>query len=673
MRRLLACASGLAMVAGLALAQSPPAVPSAAAPAAAAAPLPAELFFRDPDIDRVVPSPSGRWAAMTTRAPGARSALVLFDLREWKVAKVLAHFNLIDIGDFEWVNDEWLVYQFDDRFKGSGEQRADWPGLYSVSVSGKGARILVHQGAMTAAAGSQRTRAPLHPAHLLLHADAGNDEIVLGEWIYSASGEPEALVPKRLNVETGRVRPVAGNSPPAPRQWFFTPGGEARAVLTQRGAKAALHWRAPGQDQWERLYEADAYELPFVADSVDAEGRLYVREVADSGFSVLKRFDFAKGRPEDEPLVRTTGFDFEGGLVSEARGGRTLGVRAQVDAEVTVWFDERLKAVQQQADARLRGRVNRLSCRRCGEADMVVLVLSYADRDPGQYWVHTVADGRWRKLADLRSGIDLRRMASTDLEFTQARDGLRLPVWITRPAGTQGPLPTVVMPHGGPYVRGRHWGWDPMAQFLASRGYLVLEPEFRGSRGYGSAHFRAGWKQWGRAMQDDIADALAWAVKAGHADPARVCIAGASYGGYATLMGLIRHPELYRCGAAWVAVTDPRLMFKWDFDSDLSDAVRAHDLPRLIGDPVADAAMLDSVTPVLRAAEIKAPLLMAVGGMDPRVLPEHGERMRKALGALGRPPQYIVYEDEGHDWAQLKTRLDFAQKLEAFLAQHLKP
>lgn len=227
--------------------------------------------------------------------------------------------------------------------------------------------------------------------------------------------------------------------------------------------------------------------------------------------------------------------------------------------------------------------------------------------------------------------------------------------------------------HGGPWMRGRQWGWDPMAQFLASRGYQVLEPEFRGSTGYGQALYRAGWRQWGQAMQDDVADVMQWAVKQGHADPKRACIAGASHGGYATLMGLMRHPELYRCGVAWVAVTDPRLLFEWNFDSDQADVVREIDLPRLVGDPKADAAMLDSVSPVKRAAEIKAPLLLAMGGADARVLPVHGERLNEALIAAGRPPQYVVYEGEGHGWRQLKTHVDFARRLEAFLAQHLKP
>jgi len=211
-----------------------------------------------------------------------------------------------------------------------------------------------------------------------------------------------------------------------------------------------------------------------------------------------------------------------------------------------------------------------------------------------------------------------------------------------------------------------------MEQFLASRGYLVISPEFRGSQGYGSAHFQAGWKQWGRAMQDDVADALLWAQSRGLASK-QACIAGASYGGYATLMGLARHPELYRCGVAWVPVTDLSLFLEgsWWVTDDISGASRRYSLPQLVGDPVRDADMLKAVSPVAQAGRISAPLLLAVGDKDLRVPPAHGERLRDALTKAGRPPEWVSYRSEGHSWLEVPNRVDFAQRVEAFLARHL--
>jgi dipeptidyl aminopeptidase/acylaminoacyl peptidase len=333
-------------------------------------------------------------------------------------------------------------------------------------------------------------------------------------------------------------------------------------------------------------------------------------------------------------------------------------------------------ALQALADARLPGRVNRLSCRRCSAPAAVALVQSWSDRDPGQLWLYQAQDKQWRRVALMQPGIVPAQMASVDFQRIRARDGRELPVWLTLPPGRQPgqPGPAVVMVHGGPWVRGGHWQWEPMAQFLASRGYLVISPEFRGSRGYGQAHFRAGWKQWGQAMQDDVADALLWAQKQGLAND-QVCIAGASYGGYATLMGLVRHPELYRCGVAWVAVTDPFLFLEGSFwiNDDISSAGRRHTLPELVGEPKADAEMLTAVSPLAQAARIRAPLLLAFGESDLRVPLAHGRRLREALREAGREPEWVTYPNEGHGWRLPETRTDFAQRVEAFLARHLQP
>jgi dipeptidyl aminopeptidase/acylaminoacyl peptidase len=173
-------------------------------------------------------------------------------------------------------------------------------------------------------------------------------------------------------------------------------------------------------------------------------------------------------------------------------------------------------------------------------------------------------------------------------------------------------------------------------------------------------------------MQDDLADAVAWAAGRKLADPQRVCIAGSSYGGYATLMSLARHPDVYRCGAAWMAVTEPRLMFESTWENDASGETQKHYLPAILGDPVADAALLREASPVQQAARIKAPVLLAMGAADRRVPLRHGTLMRDALKAAGNEPEYVVYDGEAHGFNTLETRLDFARRLEEFLARHLK-
>lgn len=640
-----------------------------------AAPVPAEAFYRDAAIESARLSPSGRWLAMTTGKNTGRLGLVVFDLEKWALHSQPALFSDADIENFHWLGDDRLVFDISDRTRGSGEQRW-WPGLFVVNRDGSQQRQLIALDRAFVSNERRMGREQLEYNHQLLHVPRGSgDEVVIGEWVWDGQGEFQGIVAKRLNVDTGRLALTGLGAPPNAWRWMFDPDGEPRVVVTRKGGRSVLHWRPPGSAEWKAVAEYDPLNAPFVPRYLDASGVLYVTVAEGAGGTdVLKRFDFATGRPQPEAVVSTPGFDFRGSTLSEYPGGKVLGVRVTTDAETTIWFDPRLDALQKEADRQFAGRINRLQCRRCGAPDMVTLVLSYNDRDPGVYLLHHSATNAWRRVAARRPDIDPRRMGSVDFARIKARDGLEIPVWVTTPAGAAPQkAPAVVLVHGGPWIRGRQWDWSADAQFLASRGYVVIEPEFRGSDGYGGVLERAGWRQWGQAMQDDLVDALDWAIGKGWVDKDRVCIAGASYGGYATLMGLARHGDRFRCGVAWLGVTDPRLMLTWRRDSNLGEEALRYDLPAMIGDPVKDAAMLDAHTPVLLADRIKAPLLLAYGREDRRVPLVHGNRMRDALVAAGRPPEWVLYDGEGHGWLKLETRLDFARRLEAFLARHLAP
>jgi acetyl esterase/lipase len=244
-------------------------------------------------------------------------------------------------------------------------------------------------------------------------------------------------------------------------------------------------------------------------------------------------------------------------------------------------------------------------------------------------------------------------MAEQALEQVKARDGRPIPTWVTLPNHREGKkLPMVVLVHDGPFVRGHEWGWSSESQFLASRGYVVLEPEFRGSTGFGQAHFRAGWKQWGLAMQDDIADVTRWAIAEGIADPGRICIGGGGYGGYATLMGLVRDPELYQCGIGWAGVTDIDQLYKGGSieDSDLSDEYQRHALPVLVGDPVKEAARFGATSPLKLAAHITQPLLLAYGGADRHVQLDDGRKLYDAVRKTNKHVEWVAYDKEDNGW-----------------------
>lgn len=256
----------------------------------------------------------------------------------------------------------------------------------------------------------------------------------------------------------------------------------------------------------------------------------------------------------------------------------------------------------------------------------------------------------------------------------KARDGFEFPVLVTRPQG-KGPWPSVVLVHGGPFVRAEYWGFSADSQFLASRGYLVIQPEVRGSTGYGDRLFRAGWKQWGLGMQDDVTDATRWALAQGLADPKRIAIAiaGASYGGYAAMMGLLKEPGLYKAGINWVGVTDIGLMYELGWSDFMGSKWMRYGMPRMVGDLENDRAQLVATSPLQQAACIKQPVLMAYGEEDYRVSLQHGTRMRGALNEAGnKQVEWIQYEGEGNGWMLEENNVDFWTCVEKFLARHLK-
>ena len=638
---------------------------------------PAESFYRNADMDQAALSPSGRKLALTSGLGSGRDngrvRLMVFDLQSDAPPVQVASFKDADIERFQWVNDERLVFSLIDRGRAGGAQLF-WHGLFSVRADGSEQRQLIKLLGNWAAEVRPTAREPLDWSHHLLMVPlGGGDEVVVGAARYDGRDNLIDVSAKRLNVVTHSTVSLSAGVPEHVVSWWFDPFGEPRVLASRFEGENRIYWRGPGRKDWVELARFPALDPAFWPAFVDAGGAFYVKQKdGRAGTLVLKRFDFERGKPQAEAIVSTPGFDFNGSFIVGGDGGKLLGVRVLTDAETTAWFSPRLKALQQRVDARLPGRVNRLSCRRCESDDAVLLISSYSDQEPGEYWVFHPAAERWQKVGRVRPDIDAAKMATLDLHRISARDGADLPVWVTRPPGAAGPRPAVVLVHGGPWARGSSWHWEAQAQFLASRGYVVIEPEFRGSTGFGSAHFRAGWKQWGGAMQDDVADALKWAIGKGLVDGGRVCIAGGSYGGYATLMGLVLYPELYRCGIAWVAVTDPRLLFSIDSASDIDDESKLYGMPAMLGDPVTDAAMLKAASPQEQAARIKAPLLLVYGSSDMRVPIEHGIRMRDALKAAGHPPEWLVYGGEGHGWLKSENQIDFAQHIEAFLARNLK-
>lgn len=324
--------------------------------------------------------------------------------------------------------------------------------------------------------------------------------------------------------------------------------------------------------------------------------------------------------------------------------------------------------MQEQVDVLLPDRVNVMS----GDPRRGVLVLSYGDVDPGTWYYFDIAKKSLVMVGKTRPSVDPAKMRPMEVMSYKAADGLTIPAYLTRPAtaaASASPAPMIVLIHGGPIARD-HWGWDAEVQLLANRGYLVFQPQFRGSSGFGRRFEEAGYGEWGKAMQDDITDGVRHLVAQGIADPQRICIVGGSYGGYAALWGLVKTPELYRCGISFAGVTDIGDFFtNWN-DIRFNKASRQR-MKRHIGDSSMSATIFDPVSPLKHAARIKAPVLLMHGREDERVPIAHGRRMRNALEANGKTVSWVVFNEEGHGLHYQRSQVAYFEAMLDFLGKHL--
>ncbi|MBI5256067.1 MAG: S9 family peptidase [Burkholderiales bacterium] len=639
------------------------------------APPPVERFFAPMRLGRPVFSPDGRRLALLAPNPKGRMQLSVMTLEPPFAVKPLIHYDNGDVVNVRWVNNDRMIYTVADSQNALADRYV--PTLFAIDADGSHELQLVASEFVRVRERSPVSNRLLDIDHRFLRTlRDGSDDILMLRPSFGAGGRDLlGTVPLRLNTRTRRAATTESGYPERSLHWLADERGVARLLATLHQGRRSVYRRTEGDSPWQLVQQGSAFQLSAVGDyapfGIGPDGRAYVGALGGGaeGSMALYAVDPATGALPAEPLLSIAGFDFEGSLVFDFPKRRLLGVHYVSDAAGTAWLDPDMKALQARVDKLYPGRVNRLDLPEC-HCGRWMLLTSFSDRQPVVYHLLDRESLAQMTLGPVAPGIEARQMAEQDFVRIPARDGQSIPAYVTRPQG-KGPWPAVVLVHGGPWVRGHRWGWEPEAQFLASRGYLVVAPEFRGSTGYGQRWFEAGWKQWGLKMQDDIADATRWAAAQKLADPQRICIAGGSYGGYATLMGLVRDPALYRCGVAWAAVTDIQLMFdlRW---SDFNEEWKAYGMPLLVGDPVKDAAQFEATSPLHQAARITRPLLLAHGGIDRRVPVEHGARLRDALRKTNDRVEWIGYADEGHGWAKPENRYDFYTRMERFLATHLK-
>ena len=417
--------------------------------------------------------------------------------------------------------------------------------------------------------------------------------------------------------------------------------------------------------QWDLLNDSRTSGLEVFPLMLTRDGKqaLFQTQRKD-GPDVVETYDPATGKraalyadPESDPITLVTSFDDDA----------VIGAYYNPTSPRLHLFkpDHPDAALIQELQAAFPGRIV-VPGSSSKDRNFVVLRV-YSDRDPGSYYVFDRQARKASQLTRRKPWIDPAKQAPQRAVSFKARDGELLHGLLTVPPGSNGKnLPLVVLPHGGPYGITDAWGYDRELQVLAQHGYGVLQVNFRGSGGYGHRFTRIGERQWGRAMQDDVTDATRWAIADGVADSGRVCIYGASYGGYAALMGAIREPTLYRCAVGVSGVFDLSKMFRWG--SIRSTDVGKLYLKRVLGE---DPAELAANSPVTLADHIQVPVLLMHGELDPRVPVGHAVAMRKALRKAGKPVELVQYSRTGHSIMIEEYELDYYARLLQFLDANL--
>jgi dipeptidyl aminopeptidase/acylaminoacyl peptidase len=633
-------------------------------------PLSVEAFMRRPNISGVRLSPDGK-AILGVRVQNKRRNVVVVDLATKKTL-IITNYKDADVQNAFWLTPERIGYALVDLQRGMGDQERG-AGFFAVDRNGENYRQLVEQG-------TEAERGTLLPAgssmlSMIFVDDKVTDEALFVVGSKEAQGRFSSSV-YRLNIRTGRSTLASLGAPNNSQSWAAAPNGELRAAATSLDDESgALFYRKPGEAswreiaRWNRLDEQNA----IAPVAIDSDGSLLVSAYFGKDTTGIYRYDDKAGAFDKTPLFFVDGQDIgRGDLVRSVRTGKLFGLQYQLDKPKVLWLDADLEALQAGIDKALPNTVNSISGQ-LDRKDGKILVTSFSDRDPGRFYTYDRADKSLLQVAVGSPWIDPAKMADSKFYRYPARDGLSIPAILTLPPGSSGKnLPLVIQHYGGPWARAINYGFDANVQFLASRGYAVLMPAPRASTGWGYKHYAAGHKQWGLAMQDDVEDGVRALIKEGVVDPKRICITGASYGGYMTMMGLAKTPDLYRCGINWIGVTDPSFMFSVTWTDFARAGGSDAGLRMRLGDPDKDAAQFAQTSPLKRAKEIKQPVLMAYGGLDQRVPIVNGERMLSALRGHNPNVEWVVYNDEAHGWLKQENVIDFWTRVEKFLATNLK-
>jgi len=600
--------------------------------------IPLKNFFKNSDKTNYQISPDGKY--LSYLAPVNSRMNVFVQAVDSKEAKQITFETSRDIAGYYWANENRILFLKD----AGGDENYK---LFGVNLDGSNPKGLTDfEGVMT---------------QLIDELPEQSDFVIVG----LNKRNPEIFDPYRLNIVTGELTMLAEN-PGNIQSWVTDHDGKLRVAVVTDGVNNSLMYRETEEQVFKTVlttnFKSSVEPLFFTFDNQN----LYVISNLNRDKSAAVILDLKTGQ-EKEILFSHPEVDIQS--ISYSRLNKKL-ISAIYVTEKTQrhYFDKDTEQRHNWIKTQLPNM--EFSVVDITKNEDIAIIRTHTDKSLGSFYLYNSKTPSLEKITDVAPWIDDNQMAEMKPISYQSRDGLTIHGYLTLPKGIDAKnLPIVINPHGGPWHRDQ-WGYNPEVQFLANRGYAVLQMNFRGSTGYGKAFWEASFKQWGQNMQNDITDGVKWLIEQGIADSTRIAIYGASYGGYATLSGVAFTPELYACAIDYVGVSNLFTFMEtippyWKPFLDM--------MHEMVGDPSIekDSLMLRASSPVFHVDKIKAPLFIAQGANDPRVKKSESDQMVEALKKKGVEVQYLVKDNEGHGFRNEENKFEFYETMEKFLELHL--
>ena len=598
--------------------------------------IPLEDFFKNPEKSSYQISPDGSFYSFM--APYKKRMNIFIQKIGDSSASQLTFEEARDIAGYFWPNNEQIVFLKDE----AGDENFH---LFGVNIDGS------NPIGFTDFEGVR--------AQIIDDLPDQKDFVVIG----LNKRNKQVFDPYRLNLKTGEISMLAEN-PGNIQGWMFDHDGKLRlATAIVDGVNQSILYRENEEDEFKTIITTNFKEgfnpQFFTFDNKNIIGSSNLGRDK----SAIVEFDPVTAK-EVKVLYANDDYDVNGVGYSRKRKVITAAYFESWKSE-RHYFDSTSKATFEKIQKQLAG--YEIGITGVNKDENILILRTYSDKSLGAYYIYNSEDDKMEKIVDVSPWIDENEMSNQLPIAYQSRDGLKINGYLTLPKGynmeNAKNLPVVINPHCGPWARDS-WGFNPEIQFLANRGYAVLQMNFRGSTGYGRKFFESSFKKWGREMQDDITDGTQWLIDKGIADSTRIAIYGGSYGGYATLMGLVKEPKMYAAGVDYVGVSNMFTFMKtippyWEPMLEM--------MYEMVGDVEKDSTMLREVSPVFHVDKIKAPLFIAQGANDPRVNVDESDQMVRAMKEKGIEVEYLVKKDEGHGFRNEENRFEFYRAMEKFL------